>query len=180
LFLRGLNIKLPHEQKTNHYATLTLTFHHFFVRKVMLVKYTSAFIIMPGGLGTLDEMTEVLTLIQTQTIKPFPVLLFDRTYWQGFIDWLRNTCLKQGYINNDDLKLLRVCNTIEEITEAVENWHEGREIADGFIPIWMSPKGIHTFDDALAKGFAKRSAGKKPAGFEIAPLVNVMIHDDVA
>ncbi len=129
----GLNIKLPHEQKSNHYATVTLSFHHFFVRKVMLVKYTSAFIIMPGGLGTLDEMTEVLTLIQTQTIKPFPVLLFDRPYWQGFIDWLKNTCLKQRYINNDDLKLLRVCNTIEEVTEAVENWHEGRDIADGYI-----------------------------------------------
>ena len=129
----GLNIKLPHEQKSNHFATLTLTFHHFFVRKVMLVKYTSAFIIMPGGLGTLDEMTEVLTLIQTQTIKPFPVLLFDQRYWQGFIDWLKNTCLKQEFINNDDLRLLRVCNTIEEVTAAVQDWHEGREPVEGSI-----------------------------------------------
>jgi len=125
----GLNIKLPHEQQTNDYASLSLTFHHFFVRKVMLVKYTSAFICVPGGLGTLDEMTEVLTLIQTQTIKPFPVLLFGREYWQGLLDWLKNTCLKRGFISENDFALLRVCDTVEEVTEAVQKWHDEHRLA---------------------------------------------------
>ena len=77
----GLNILLPEEQQPNPYTTLTLTFHHFFVRKVMLVKYATAFVIMPGGLGTLDELTEVLTLIQTGKLKPFPVIVFDCEFW---------------------------------------------------------------------------------------------------
>ena len=127
----GINIKLPVEQKTNHYATMTLTFNHFFVRKVMLVKYASAFIAMPGGLGTLDELTEVLTLIQTQTIKPFPVLLYDHHYWHGFLDWLKNTCLKQGFINEKDLALLRVCHTIDEVVDGVQTWHDQHKVSQG-------------------------------------------------
>jgi uncharacterized protein (TIGR00730 family) len=95
----------------------------------MLVKYASAFIFMPGGLGTLDEMSEVLTLIQTQTIKPFPVLLFDRHYWQGLLDWLKNTCLKHGYIDKEDLALLRVCDSLEEVTDAVKKWHDEHRLA---------------------------------------------------
>jgi uncharacterized protein (TIGR00730 family) len=127
----GLNIKLLHEQEANHYATMTLTFNHFFVRKVMLVKYATAFIIMPGGLGTLDELTEVLTLIQTQTIKPFPVLMYNRRYWEGFIDWLKKTCLNQGFIDEEDLKLVRVCDTIDEVVEGVKEWYEKHTMAEG-------------------------------------------------
>jgi uncharacterized protein (TIGR00730 family) len=127
----GLNIKLPLEQKSNHYATMSLTFSHFFVRKVMLVKYASAFIIMPGGLGTLDEMTEVLTLIQTQTIKPFPILLYGRGYWQGFLDWLKDTSLKQGYINAKDFALLRVFDKIDDVIDAVQKWQEEHKMAGG-------------------------------------------------
>jgi len=82
----GLNIELPEEQNPNPYTTKSITFHHFFVRKVMLVKYAIAFVIMPGGLGTLDEVTEVLTLIQTFKIRPFPVILFDNQYWSGFLE----------------------------------------------------------------------------------------------
>ena len=85
----GLNIELPEEQACNPYSTKTITFSHFFVRKVMLVKYAIAFIIMPGGLGTLDELTEVLTLMQTHKIRPFPVILFNSEFWTGFLDWLR-------------------------------------------------------------------------------------------
>ncbi|HEU65792.1 MAG TPA: TIGR00730 family Rossman fold protein, partial [Chloroflexi bacterium] len=85
----GLNILLPEEQACNIYATKSITFNHFFTRKVMLVKYAIAFVIMPGGLGTLDELTEVLTLMQTHKIKPFPVILFNSEFWQGFLDWLR-------------------------------------------------------------------------------------------
>lgn len=120
----GLNISLPREQRANLYTTRSLSFHHFFVRKVMLVKYTSAFIFMPGGLGTLDEMSEVLTLMQTKTIRPFPVLLYNREYWRGFLEWLKNTVLKQSFIDEEDLALLRLCDTIEQVTDSVREWHD--------------------------------------------------------
>jgi len=124
----GLNIELPQEQASNVYATKSITFHHFFVRKIMLVKYASAFIIMPGGLGTLDEVTEVLTLMQTLKIKPFPVVLFDSTYWQGFLDWLRNCALARGFISEIDFDLLRVYDYPDEAVEAVRVWHAKQEI----------------------------------------------------
>jgi hypothetical protein len=125
----GLNIKLPEEQAGNAYTTRSLTFNHFFVRKVMLVKYASAFVIMPGGLGTLDELTEVLTLMQTYKIKPFPVILFDGNYWKGLLDWLRNVSLAEGYISEEDLNLLRVCDSPDEVTEAVHRWYQKHELA---------------------------------------------------
>ena len=95
----GLNIKLPVEQVCNVYADRVITFRHFFVRKVMLVKYATAFIIMPGGLGTMDELTEILTLIQTQKIKPFAVIMFSSEYWGGLLDWLRSAVLDYGHIS---------------------------------------------------------------------------------
>jgi uncharacterized protein (TIGR00730 family) len=95
----------------------------------MLVKYASAFIIMPGGLGTLDELTEVLTLMQTFKIKPFPIVLFDDNYWKGFLDWLRNKSLAKGYISEKDLNLLRVCQTPDEVAEAIQRWSDKRELA---------------------------------------------------
>ncbi len=125
----GLNIKLPEEQASNTYTTQSITFNHFFVRKVMLVKYASAFIIMPGGLGTLDELTEVLTLMQTHKIKPFPVVLFDGDYWKGFLDWLCNTSLAEGFIAEEDLNLLRVCDDPDEVIEAIHKWHHKHELA---------------------------------------------------
>ncbi len=118
----GLNIELPEEQVCNTYADRTLTFHHFFIRKVMLVKYATAFVIMPGGLGTLDELTEVLTLIQTQKIRPFPVILFSTDYWQGFLDWLRGMVLAHGAISEVDFDLLRVMDSVDEVVDAVEQW----------------------------------------------------------
>jgi uncharacterized protein (TIGR00730 family) len=124
----GLNIELPEVQACNIYSNKSITFHHFFVRKVMLVKYATAFIIMPGGLGTLDELTEVLTLIQTRKIKPFPVLLFDSKYWQGFLDWLRNVGLASGYVSEDDVHLLRICDTPDEVVEAVQSWYIRQQI----------------------------------------------------
>ena len=124
----GLNIDLPQEQICNEYTTQSITFNHFFVRKVMLVKYATAFIIMPGGLGTLDEMTEVLTLIQTHKIRPFPVLLFDSQYWNGFLNWLKNSVLARGCISEEDLGLLRVCDTVNEVIEAVDKWYSSQEI----------------------------------------------------
>jgi uncharacterized protein (TIGR00730 family) len=125
----GVNIELPEEQLPNTYSNISISLRHFFVRKVLLVKYATAFIIMPGGLGTLDELTEVLTLMQTHKIKPFPVLLYGSGYWSGFLDWLRNCTLANNYISKEDLHLLRVYNNPEEMVEAVRQWYLNQEIA---------------------------------------------------
>ena len=124
----GLNIQLPEEQIPNAYTTKSITFNHFFVRKVMLVKYATAFIIMPGGLGTLDEVTEVLTMMQTHKIKPFPVILFNSGYWKGFLDWLRSSVLAQGFISEEDFDLLRVYDDVDEVVEAVQRWYDKQEV----------------------------------------------------
>jgi len=125
----GVNIELPEEQAPNTYSNISLSLRHFFVRKVLLVKYANAFIIMPGGLGTLDELTEVLTLMQTHKIRPFPVLLYDSSYWNGFLDWLRNYTLDNNYISKEDLHLLRVYDDAEEIVDAVRQWYLNQKIA---------------------------------------------------
>ena len=124
----GLNIELPEQQMFNPYTTRAATFRHFFVRKVMLVRYAIAFIIMPGGLGTLDEVTEVLTLIQTRKIRPFPVILFDSRYWQGFLDWLKDIVLAKGFVSEEDFSLLRVCDEPNEVIETVQRWYIKQEI----------------------------------------------------
>jgi len=124
----GLNIELPMEQVINPYTTQSITFHHFFARKVMLVKYAIAFVIMPGGLGTLDELTEVLTLMQTHKIKPFPVIIFNSQYWQGFLDWLESIVLAKGCISEEDLDLLIVCDHPDEVVEAVQKWFTKHEM----------------------------------------------------
>ncbi len=124
----GLTIELPHEQASNVYTTKSIIFHHFFARKVMLVKYASAFVITPGGLGTLDELTEVLNLIQTRKIKPFPVILFDSQYWKGFLDWLKSSVLDKGCISEKDLDLLIVCDQPEEVVEAVQGWYTTQKL----------------------------------------------------
>ena len=124
----GLNIELTEEQVCNAYTTKSITFNHFFARKVMLVKYATAFVIMPGGLGTLDELTEVLTLMQTHKIKPFPVVLFDSKYWEGFLGWLQSSVLARGFISENDLNLLRVCDHPDEVIETVRRWHIHQEI----------------------------------------------------
>jgi len=124
----GLNIELPEEQALNPYTTKSIVFHHFYVRKVMLVKYATAFLMMPGGLGTLDELTEVLTLMQTHKIKPFPVVLYDSRYWKGFLDWLHSETLARGFVSEEDFDLLRVCETPDEVIQTVQQWYIKREI----------------------------------------------------
>lgn len=124
----GLNIVLPEEQVCNIYSNKTLAFNHFFVRKLMLVKYATAFVIMPGGLGTMDELTEVLTLMQTGKIKPFPVVLFDSKFWKGLLDWLRETVLARGLIFEGDFNLLRVCDEIDEVIEVIKQWYIKQEV----------------------------------------------------
>lgn len=124
----GLNISLPEEQVCNAYTTRSITFHHFFVRKVMLVKYAAAFVILPGGVGTLDELTEVLTLMQTHKIKPFPVILFNGEFWNGFLDWLRGAVLSRKYVSKEDFDLLRVLDRPDEVVEAIRKWYDGHEV----------------------------------------------------
>ncbi|MCZ6614226.1 MAG: TIGR00730 family Rossman fold protein [Chloroflexi bacterium] len=117
----GLNIEIPKE-RPNIYATRSISFSHFFVRKIMLVKYAAAFVIMPGGMGTLDELSEVLTLMQTHKIRPFPVILFNSEYWRGFLDWLNDSVLAKGVISEDECQLLRVCDEVDEVVETIRRW----------------------------------------------------------
>jgi uncharacterized protein (TIGR00730 family) len=119
----GLNIQLPEEQVCNTFSNISISFNHFFARKIMLVKYSTAFIIIPGGMGTLDELTEVLTLIQTHKIKPFPVILFNSGFWKGFLDWLKGQGLANGYITEEDLNLLRVSDDPKEIVDIIRTWY---------------------------------------------------------
>ena len=116
----GLHIQLPHEQKANEYANVRLGFKYFFIRKVMFVKYAVAYIIMPGGFGTLDEFFEALTLIQTERIRSFPIILMDSQYWSGLLDWIKNTMLKEGNISESDLDFLQIVDTSEEAVAIVK------------------------------------------------------------
>ncbi|KWZ73108.1 Rossman fold protein, TIGR00730 family [Actinomyces sp. HMSC06A08] len=110
----GLGIELPHEQALNQWVNLGVNFRYFFVRKTMFVKYASGFIVMPGGFGTLDEMFESVTLVQTRKIKKFPIVLVGGHYWNGLLDWIRGTVLEAGYIAAEDPDMFRVANTPEE------------------------------------------------------------------
>lgn len=116
----GLNIELPLEQKPNPYANITLRFRYFFVRKVMFVKYAVAYIILPGGFGTLDELFESVTLIQTNKIKPFPVILVGSEYWRGLLDWLRDVVLKEGKISPSDLEIFSLIDDPEEVLKTIK------------------------------------------------------------
>ena len=115
----GLNIDLPFEQKPNPYANIKLDFRYFFIRKVMFVKYAKAFVILPGGFGTLDELWESLTLIQTHRIGQFPVILVDSSYWQGLIDWIKETVLEQGKISEEDMLLFQIADSPQEVLERI-------------------------------------------------------------
>ena len=116
----GLNIELPFEQKPNPYANITLKFRYFFVRKVMFVKYAVAYIILPGGFGTMDELLESVTLIQTRKIKPFPVILVGANYWKGFLDWIKEVVLKEGNISPEDLEIFQIIDEPGEIVKAIK------------------------------------------------------------
>lgn len=115
----GLHIHLPREQAPNSYANIRLDFKYFFIRKVMFVKYAVAYVIMPGGFGTMDELFEALTLIQTKRIKPFPVILFDSLYWGGLVDWIKKVVLKEGAISELDLDIFHVVDTPEEAVSII-------------------------------------------------------------
>ena len=116
----GLNIILPFEQTPNSFANVKIDFKYFFIRKVMFVKYATAYIIMPGGFGTLDEMFEAVTLIQTHRIKPFPLILVGSDYWAGLIDWVKTKLLSEKRISPEDIEILQVLDEPEEIVKAVQ------------------------------------------------------------
>ena len=119
----GLNIQLPAEQKPNRYQDKTLTFRHFFARKVMFVKYASGYVIMPGGFGTLDEFFESLTLIQTGKIRRFPVVLMGTKYWEGLLRWMEHTLIEEGTISADDMNLFYLTDRAEDAVEYIVKFH---------------------------------------------------------
>jgi uncharacterized protein (TIGR00730 family) len=125
----GCNIELPFEQGTNPFVEVSINFRYFFVRKTMFVKYSEAFIIFPGGFGTMDELFEALTLIQTGKIRNFPVVLFGSAYWSGMLEWIRTTMLEEGKVSPDDLNLLVVTDSPEEAVRTVleAEFREARE-----------------------------------------------------
>lgn len=131
----GCNIELPFEQGANPYLTRSVTFRYFFVRKMMFVKYSLGFIIFPGGFGTLDELFEALTLIQTRKIRDFPVVLFGSDYWRGLLDWIRDAVLKDGKISEQDLKLLHLTDSPQEVVEILNNSQDSLRVIDKTKPI---------------------------------------------
>jgi uncharacterized protein (TIGR00730 family) len=118
----GLNIELPNEQSGNRYANIPIHFHYFFSRKVCFVKYSLGFIYMPGGFGTLDELFEVATLVQTQRIPQFPLILFGREYWKGLIAWMKTRLEKDGLISPGDLDLLKTTDDVDEVIETIRDY----------------------------------------------------------
>lgn len=118
----GMNIKLPFEQKPNPYANLQLDYKYFFIRKVMFVRYAMAYVIMPGGYGTMDEFFEALTLIQTKRVKSFPVILMGRDYWQGLLDWLKNSMVQKDMILPYDLEMIQVIDEPEEVVKHIKKY----------------------------------------------------------
>lgn len=121
----GLNIKLPMEQSANPYVDKdhTINFEYFFVRKVMFVKFAQAFVVLPGGVGTLDELFEALTLVQTNKIKNIPIILVDRSFWGGLFDWFKNTLVDQKMIDAADLKLIHLVDTPEEVIHLIDQFY---------------------------------------------------------
>jgi len=116
----GVNIKLPMEQQANAFTDLQLELNYFFVRKVMFIKYAQAYVGMPGGFGTLDEIFEAITLIQTKRIKPFPVILVGTEYWSGLLDWIKDTLLKKNLISADDIDLVRLTDDPDEVVKIIK------------------------------------------------------------
>jgi uncharacterized protein (TIGR00730 family) len=131
----GLNIELPFEQKCNDYIDndKNINFDYFFIRKVMFIKYAQGFIVLPGGMGTLDEMFEAITLIQTLKIGKFPVIMVGKDYWQGLLDWITNTMLaKEHYIHAEDLAIFKLVDTAEEAVNAIDEFYNKYNLKPNF------------------------------------------------
>jgi uncharacterized protein (TIGR00730 family) len=126
----GLNIVLPNEQASHQYQDISLNFRYFFARKMMFVRFASAYVVLPGGFGTLDELTECLTLVQTGKSRRIPIILVGGAFWRGFLDWLGDTVAPEGMIGDDDVELMRVIDEPDAIVEAIFEFYENR----GFQP----------------------------------------------
>jgi len=129
----GLNIELPHEQTGNQFANVPIHFHYFFARKVCFVKYSLGFVYMPGGFGTLDELFEVLTLVQTQRIPQFPLILFGTEHWKGLLAWLKTRVEHDGHISPGDLDLVKTTDDVHEVVEIIRDY-ERRVGPPGILP----------------------------------------------
>lgn len=126
----GLNIQLPHEQNANAYQDISQTFQHFFARKVMFVKFAVAYVVMPGGFGTMDELMEALTLVQTGKTRRIPIILVCEPFWRGMLDWFRNVMIPEGMISPEDMDLMLVIDDPKQVVEAIFKYYESR----GFEP----------------------------------------------
>jgi hypothetical protein len=122
----GLNIDLPFEQKPNPYINHLISFHYFFCRKVCFVKYAKAFVIFPGGYGTLDELSESITLIQTKRMEKFPVILFGSRYWKGLLDWFKGSMLEEGCILKEDLDIIQLADKPEDVARIIKKFYSGK------------------------------------------------------
>ena len=125
----GLNIQLPHEQIANSYQDISQTFRHFFARKYMFVRFANAYVVLPGGFGTLDEMLEALTLMQTGKSRRIPIILVHEPFWRGLVDWFRNTLVNEGVISPEDLDLIQIIDQPEAIVEAIFQHYESQSFA---------------------------------------------------
>ncbi len=158
----GLNIALPMEQEPNEYQTHELIFNYFFVRKVMFVKYARAFVIFPGGFGTLDELFESLTLMQTLKIPPFPIVCMNSDYWGGLVDWFRATLLERHHtINPEDLDLFLVADAVDEAVEHIECVLCGRRAVGAGLPE-VSGRAARMTAEGTRQGVAVRRTARKP------------------
>jgi uncharacterized protein (TIGR00730 family) len=122
----GLNIQLPHEQSNNPYQNISQTFQHFFARKVMFVKFASAYVVMPGGFGTLDELMEALTLVQTGKTRKMPIILVGSNFWNGMVNWFKEALLAEGTISPDDMNLIQVIDEPKSVVDAIFKHYESR------------------------------------------------------
>ncbi|RJF72692.1 TIGR00730 family Rossman fold protein [Deinococcus cavernae] len=150
----GLNIVLPHEQKHNPYQTLSLEFEYFHARKVMLARYAHAFVAFPGGFGTLDEMMEILTLVQTRKMRPVPIYFVGEAHWRGLVEWFSNSLVQNGAVAPDDLNLFKLVDDVTAIPADVLNYHDPAQV-DGF-------KRPTELDRLRAEGLAGRSGEGEP------------------
>lgn len=126
----GLNIQLPHEQHRNAFQDISQTFRHFFARKYMFVKFATAYVILPGGFGTLDELTEALTLVQTGKTRKMPIILVYSEFWQGLLDWFQNVLVAQGFISPEDMDLIQIIDEPNQVVNAIFQYYE----SSGFEP----------------------------------------------
>ena len=115
----GLHIHLPMEQDPNKYLSIRSDYRYFFIRKLMFVKYSIAYVVMPGGMGTIDELSEAFVLAQTHRIKPFPIILYGHEFWDGLLEWIRTRMIKDGYLREEELDLVTVCDTPEEVLSTI-------------------------------------------------------------